>query len=112
MLVRLLGRAAAPGALRHFSAAAASNAGAAVVGADDSSGPAGWTAAAAAAAGVGSTLTARYQALVASGALKHDAAQAHCVQRLDRLNLELQLYTKKVRVVSSPLLRFCIVPAA
>ena len=46
--------------------------------------------------GLGGALLSRYQALVAAGTLKHDAHQASCVARLDRLCAELGGYAAAV----------------
>lgn len=83
-------------ALRHFASqiqplARAADAAAAEL---QAAGPAGSLAAAA----EGASLTDRYHALISQGKLRPDPAQARCVQRLDRLCRELQLYSNKVNL--------------
>ena len=81
-------------ALRHFASqiqplARAADAAAAEL---QAAGPAGSLAA------EGASLTDCYHALISQGKLRPDPAQARCVQRLDRLCRELQLYSNKVNL--------------
>lgn len=90
LLRRLLAAPGSPAAARRcFSELAEAEVAAA--------GPAAWLAASAASGG---SLVERHAALVAAGTLKPDPAQQQCVERLDRLLRELQLYTQQARCLT------------